>query len=346
MTAKTTLKEIAERTGVSVSTVSRIINSPDDTFARKPIRDKVWEIVRETGYTPNQSARALKRSTESPAKKPLTVTCILGRTRNFEDNPFFAQVARSVEQQALSMGCSVSKPYSVLDVSERLLLKEAGFVKADGAIVLGRFKAGMRNFFENHYKNIVYVGRNVIDADWDQVVCDGYEAGKTALRYLMELGHRRIGYIGETKDEVRYRAYADAVKECGLDDDRALVASFPQDSAGGYRGAGYLLRASVPRPTAVFCATDISAVAAIKRFSEAGIRIPEQLSVIGMDDIEIAQYVTPMLTTVSIPKVELGKVALHTLLDRINGVHRLPIKIFLPHKLLIRESTAKPKVSE
>ena len=336
-----TLKEIAERAGVSVSTVSRIINSPDDTFARKPLRDKVWEIVRETGYTPNQSARALKRSTEEHPARPRTVTCILGRTKAFDDNPFFAQVARAVEQQALSMGCSVASSYSVLDIGDRSLLRDVESVKGDGAIVLGRFNSSTHRFFEKHYKNIVYVGRNIIDADWDQVICDGYEAGKTALKHLVENGHRRIGYIGETKDEIRYRAYIDAVREYGLDSDKALVASFPQDSAGGYRGADYLLQAEVPRPTAVFCATDISAVAAIKRFSEAGISIPRQLSVIGMDDIEIAQYVTPMLTTVSIPKIEMGKVALCTLMDRINKAHQLPMKIFLPHKLLIRESTAK-----
>jgi DNA-binding LacI/PurR family transcriptional regulator len=95
----------------------------------------------------------------------------------------------------------------------------------------------------------------------------------------------------------------------------------------------------------VFCATDITAAAAIHTFREAGISIPKQLSIIGMDDIEIAQNVSPLLTTVSIPKIEMGKVAIHTLLNRINKVHQLPMKIFLPHKLILRESTAKPDFS-
>lgn len=339
-----TLKEIAERAGVSVSTVSRIINSPDDTFARKPVRDKVWEIVRETGYIPNQSARALKRSTENLPQRPRTIACILGRTKAFDDNPFFAQVARAIEQQALAMGCSVSASYSVLNLGDPSLLRKIESVKTDGAIVLGRFDSSTCRFLENHYKNIVYVGRNVIDADWDQVICDGYEASKTALRHLVENGHRRIGYIGETKDEIRYRAFVDAVKEYGLDSDRSLTAAFSQDSAGGCLGADFLLQVT-PRPTAVFCATDITAAAAIHTFREAGISIPKQLSIIGMDDIEIAQNVSPLLTTVSIPKIEMGKVAIHTLLNRINKVHQLPMKIFLPHKLILRESTAKPDFS-
>ncbi len=337
-----TLKEIAELAGVSISTVSRIINSPHDSFARKPVRDKVWEIIKETGYIPNQSARELKRGkSETGPWQSHTIACILGRTKGLDENPFFAQVARATEQQALSMGYIVSTSYSIFDIGNRALLQKIESVKTDGAIVLGRFDNSTRKFFEEHYKNIVYVGRNLIDADWDQVVCDGYEATKTALKHLTANGHTHIGYIGETENEVRYQAFIDTVKEQGLDSNKELIASFQQDGAGGYLGASHLLRSASSILTAVFCATDVTAIAAIKRFSEAGIKIPEQLSVVSIDDIELAQYVSPMLTTVSIPKIEMGKVAVRVLIDRINKVHRLPMKIFLPHKLIIRESTAK-----
>ncbi|MCX7615209.1 MAG: LacI family transcriptional regulator [Clostridiales bacterium] len=339
-----TLKEIATRAGVSVSTVSRIINSPDDSFARKEIRSKVWEIIRETGYIPNQSARELKcAKSESSNKHSHTLTCILGRTKNPNDNPFFAQVARAIEQQALSLGYVVSTSYSIFDIENNALLHKIQTAKTDGAIVLGRFDNNTRKFLDKYYKNIVYVGRNLIDADWDQVICDGYEATKTALNYLITNGHKRIGYIGETANEVRFKAYIDTVQEHNLESGSELIASCQQDCSGGYSGVGYLLQSASPLPTAVFCATDVTAIAAIKRFTEAGIKIPEQLSVISIDDIELAQYVSPMLTTVSIPKIEMGKMAVRTLIDRINKVHLLPMKIYLPHKLLIRESTAKLK---
>jgi len=337
-----TLKEIAKRANVSVSTVSRIINSPDGNFARKEIRDKVWEIIRETEYVPNQSAIELKlNKTKKDFRKPITFACILGRTKNLDDNPFFAQVARAVEQKALSLGYAVSLSYSVLDLANLELLKKIESVKTDGAVVIGRFDMSTIQFLKNHYKNIVYVGRNVIDTELDQIICDGYEATREALNYLIRFGHRRIGYIGETVNEIRYKAYLNVVNEEKLDSDGNLVCACSQNGVGGYQGADALLRKTKPLPTAVFCATDVAAIAAIRRFTEAGIKIPEDISVVGMDDIELAGYISPMLTTVGMPKSELGNIAVQTLVSRINKNHKLPMKIFLPFKLAIRESVAK-----
>ncbi|GHU53638.1 LacI family transcriptional regulator [Clostridia bacterium] len=333
-----TLKEIAEKANVSISTVSRIINSADDNFARKEVRDRVWSIIRETGYLPNQSARELRKNEKLDGEKIHTLACVFGRTRNAEDNPFFAQVARAAEQQALRLGYVVTMSYSVFDIDNNASAQRFGGVKTDGALILGRFDRDMFKFFERYYKNIVFVGRNPIDAKWDQVICDGYAAAKTALEHLISYGHRRIAYIGETQNEVRYSAYLDAVAEHGLEHSATLTASFAQNSAGGYAGACFLLENAKPLPTAVFCAADVMAIAAIKRFSEKGVPVPSEISVIGMDDIELAGFVSPMLTTVRIPKVELGNVAARTLIDRINKVHKLPMKIFIPHELIRRES--------
>ena len=132
------LKEIAARAGVSVSTVSRIINSPDDSFGRKEVREKVWAIIRETGYVPNQTARELKlKQNKTASLRSCAITCILGRIRNLDDNPFFAQVERAVEQQALNLGYTVSFSYSVLDIGDCDLLSRVESVKAEGAVVLG-----------------------------------------------------------------------------------------------------------------------------------------------------------------------------------------------------------------
>lgn len=335
-----TLKEIAKQAGVSVSTVSRIINSQDDSFARKEIRDRIWEIVRETEYVPNRSAVELKQN-KKDSRGPITLACILGRTKNLEDNPFFAQVARAVEQRALNLGYVVSLSYSVLDIANLDLLKKIESVKTDGAVVIGRFDMGTIKFLKNHYKNIVYVGRNVIDTELDQVICDGYEATREALNYLIQCGHQRIGYIGETVNETRYKAYINTVNEKKLDNDSSLVCTCPQNGAGGYQGADALIQKAKPLPTAIFCATDVAAIAAIRRFTEAGIKIPKDISVVGMDDIELAGYVSPMLTTVGMPKSELGNIAVQTLVSRINKNHKLPMKIFLPYKLAIRESVSK-----
>ena len=333
-----TLKEIAARAGVSVSTVSRIINSSDNSFARKEVRDRVWTIIKETGYTPNQSARALKRG---KADMPIgAVACILGRIKTLEDDPFFAQLARVIEQQAMEKGYPVRLSYSIFDRKHNLILGKMESMQVDGAVVLGRLSDSATAFLERYYKNIVFVGRNKIRAEWDQVLCDGYDATRIALEHLIAFGHRRIGYIGGIADEARYQGYIDTLRKHGLAYDARLVCECMQNGAGGYRGADLLLNAGVPLPSAVFCAADVVAIAALRRFAEAKIKIPQQLSIISMDNIERSGYVSPMLTTVGMPIFEMGNMAVQILIDRIHKQHKLPMKVFLPNKLMVRESVA------
>lgn len=334
-----TLKEIASRAGVSVSTVSRIINSPDDSFASKKVRDRVWAIVKETEYVPNPWARALRQPNDELVRSH-TIACIYGRSKTSSDNPFFANIARAMEQQALSMGYVISCTYSIYDVQEKDFLQCIPSNVTEGAIVLGRFNSNIKNLLKKRYKNLVYTGLNYIDAEWDQVVCDGYDAAETALMHLIRSGHRHIGYIGETDNEIRFEAYKAILQREGIRIDWTVVSDCLQDSSGGYQGAEKLVKSAAELPTAVFCANDTTAIAALKRFSELGISIPKKMSLISIDDIEMAQYVTPMLTSVAVPKEELGKMAVQTLIGRINKGHRLPVKIVLPHKLIIRESTA------
>jgi DNA-binding LacI/PurR family transcriptional regulator len=178
-------------------------------------------------------------------------------------------------------------------------------------------------FFEKHYRNIVYTGLNSVDTNWDQVICDGYEAAKTALEHLIKNGHKRIAYVGETENEIRFSAYKDTLLNAGLDFNMRLVSDCSLDGMGGYAGAEQLLDKAGSPPTAVFCANDITAIAAMKRFSEKGLKIPDDISVIGIDN------------------EELGKTAVRLLVDRINKEHKLPMEIILPHRLILRESTAK-----
>ncbi|HAX51944.1 LacI family DNA-binding transcriptional regulator [Muricomes intestini] len=336
-----TLKEVAARAGVSVSTVSRIINSPDDSFARKEVRERVWAIIKETGYTPNLNARELKQG-KSKARNTSegALACILGRTRTLDDNPFFAQLSRVVEQQAMERKYPVRLSYSVFDVKDASALEKIEAIHVDGAVVLGRFNEYSMDFLQQHYKNIVYVGRNHVNAPWDQVICDGYEATQIAMEHLISYGHQRIAYIGETLNEIRYQAYRDSIRRHSLDSSRRLVCETSHSSEGGYRGADLLLKLGIPLPTAVFCAADVSAIAALRRFTEARIKVPDQISVVSMDNIEMSGYVSPMLTTVGMPIMEMGNMAVQTLIGRIQKQHKLPLKIDLPNRLILRESVS------
>ncbi|MDR3270428.1 MAG: LacI family transcriptional regulator [Peptococcaceae bacterium] len=338
-----TLKEIAAEAGVSPSTVSRIINSPDDSFARKEVRDRVWSIIQKHGYIPNQNARKLKLG-QSGGTQTISgsLAVVLGRGENLDDNPFFAQVARAIEQEALSLSFPVSLSYSIFAAIKSTINANLPDIQTDGAIVLGRLTKPAIDLLARRHKTIVYVGRNILDVPWDQIICDGYEATQVAMKHLVNNGHKRVAYLGETENETRFTAYQNFVAMHGLDTDRSLICSCQHNGESGYTGAGKLLAAAHPIPTAVYCAADVIAIAALRRFREARIKIPQQLSLISIDNIELSGYVSPMLTTVGMPIIELGNIAVKTLIDRINKRHTIPMKIYLPNTLIRRESVATP----
>lgn len=334
-----TLKDIAALSDVSISTVSRIINSPDDCFASRAVRERVWENIKKTGYVPNQHARSLKCGKTSHKEKNGSLVCLLGREHTTEENPFFAQLVRSIEQQALESGYPVRFVYTLSDLLAGKLQENTEQSKPNGVVILGKPDVEKMNLVLQSYPNVIYVGRNPLPTACDQVICNGYEATKMALDYLFSCGHRKISYLGETEDEIRYLAYLKTMAAHSLPIEPDFICTCAQNTAGGYQGAGKLLK-SDPLPSAVFCASDAVAIAAMKRFRETRIKIPTQISIIGMDNISLSGYVSPMLTTVGMPIVELGQIAVRTLLDRIHKQHRLPMKIFLPNKLIVRESVA------
>ncbi len=334
-----TLKDIAARAGVSISTVSRVINSSDTKAASPEIQEKIWSIVRETGYTPNSAARSLKlgENKNNIVKETRGLACIVARSQNAIDEPFFLDLSRSLEKEAFKHGYVLRYTFSAFDLNSSNTFNIISSTKVDGVVVLGRFNPNLSGFLKKHYKNIVYAGLNSIDCNYDQVICDGYRASLAAVKYLVSLKHSDIGYIGETISEVRYKGFCDALKESNLPINHQNIINTQLSTDGGYNGAKKLLN-NKTRVTALFCANDITAIGAMKAIKEAGMRIPEDISIISIDDIDMAQYVSPMLTTVHIPINELGGIAAKTLIDRIEHGHSLPIKIDIPFTITKRES--------
>lgn len=215
-----------------------------------------------------------------------------------------------------------------------------GNTQVDGAIILGRCNRNLMQFLIDHYKNVVYVGLNSVNFPIDQIICNGFNLAQEAVNYLNLLGHTEIGYIGEIDNESRYRGYCDQMEKLKLKINRDFIVDVPLTADGGYRGAKELM-AKAKRPTSIFCCNDLTAVGAIKAIKEIDLKIPEDISIISIDNIEMAQYVTPMLTTVSVPKDEMGRMAVKILLDRIQNGHVLPLRIDLPFKIINRESCCR-----
>ncbi len=336
-----TLKEIAALAGVSASTVSRVINHPGSKAAGREVENKIWQIIRENGYIPNPHARSLKQTTAHTDGNGLakTIGCILARTHTAD--PFFSKISRGIEKEALRCGYTVKYIYSYQDIQNPDIREAIRQTKVEGAAILGRPDSRTRSFLKENYSRVIYTGLNNIDAEFDQITCNAYLASKTAVSYLAELGHMHIAYLGERKNEIRYRGYWDAISQLALPLNRELIIDTPLSTQGGYLATKKLL-ASQKRVTALFCANDLTAIGAMQAAMEVGRTVPGSLSVIGIDDIETSQYTTPMLTTIHIPMEDLGIMTAKVLIDRIETGKRIPMKVELPFRLMKRESCAPP----
>lgn len=338
-----TLKEIAQEANVSISTVSRVINGKGKSAASQAVCDRIWDIINQNNYIPNAAAKDLRMQRGEAYKESVGyLECFLARMPFSEKDQFFSQLARSLEKEALSLNYEIKYSFTARGLKQRDADKELANSHASGLAILGRCDEGIAPLLEKHFTNICYVGLNHFSGNCDQVICDGMEAGKTAVHYLLDLGHERIGYLGETQGEIRYLGYQQAMQERGLCVNPAYVCNAELSYKGGYEGTKKLLTAT-PDLTSVFCANDNTAIGAMSALQEMGLRIPEQISVIGVDNIETSRYVTPALTTICIPITEMGKIAAKILVDRIQGGHREQIKVHLPSKLEIRESCAIPR---
>jgi len=334
-----TLKELARLANVSVSTVSRVINGKDNS-ASSETREKIWRLVRETNYIPNIAARSLKKGAENSTQKTRSIACVFARTSDGLSDPFFSQIFQAIEKEALKRSCMVTGVFSARSMNSSGIYEDLILSEPDGIILIGRYSKPLYTYL-SRFKNIVYTGLNEVHDDCDQVICNGYLAAKAAVKRLHSLGHTSIGYIGEKSNEARYRGYYDALAELRIPVNRNFIIDAPLSVKGGYDAGIKLLKTSSQLPTSVFCANDITAIGVLKALGESSVKVPEDISIISIDNIEMCQYVSPMLTSIDIPKEELGKFALKLLLDRIEGGHQTPVKLEIPFKLIQRESCIK-----
>ncbi|MCC8102563.1 MAG: LacI family transcriptional regulator [Clostridiales bacterium] len=336
------LKRIAEMTGVSISTVSRVLNNRDYNCASEEIKNKIWAAAEEISYVPNESARNLKLGqncqTPSPARR---LAVILERFHSLDDDPFFRELFRSVEQEAFASGCTISR----LFFSE-LHMEELSSEKADGYVILGRLSPQTLSAMKKYSKNIVSVSRNPTQFELDEIICDGRSAAVCAMEYLIGKGYRQIGYIGDCSYEDRYVGYCDTMIRHSLPMDYASIIPTDQTEKSGIDAMKKLLERKRENSAvdAVFCANDATAIGALKGWKEwraSGIpnkKNAKMPAIISIDDIKAASEVMPSLTTVHIPHEDMGKMAVKVLLDRIQKGHTEKIRVEFPSRLVIRES--------
>lgn len=342
------IKKIAEKAGVSPATVSRVLNNPNYKCSVSGLRDKIWKTAIEMNYVPNEAARNLKKGVSAKQEKTWYINILMTRTDSSTTDPFFAELLRVIESEIHDKNCILSKVWYMSVFSDdrkcrrenldRLIdgMYDEVEGKRDGLIIIGRCNKEALKKLNKKYKSVVSVNRNSTNYEVDEVVCDGKKIAAAAVEYLISLGHKNIGYIGQCHSEDRYKGYLETLKKHDLDVIPEYVIETKQTEAEGYEAMEKFFQ-SDDMPTGIYCANDISAIGMLKCLNKFRNRY-YMPSIISSDDIQEAQFTRPMLTTVSLPKEDMGKFALYLLLDRLKGGHSGIVRMELEGRLMIRNS--------
>ena len=330
----TTIKDVAKLAGVHPSTVSRVIN--DDPRISEKTKKKVLLIINKLGYTPNAIARGLK------TKRTYTLGILIPDITN----PFFAEIARGVEDVANKNNFNV-----ILCNTDDKIKKERTYLqilrgkRVDG-LILGTAHVRDKSILELEMKKFPYIliSRNIEGLDKNCIIVDDVEGGMMATEYLIKLGHRRIAHITgplKTRSALnRLKGYKLALKKYNIERMDELVEEGDFRIKGGYQAMKKFLKLIVP-PRAIFAANDLLALGAMQAIQKKNFHVPEDFSVIGFNDIKLASFVYPALTTIRQPMLEMGELAVKMLLRIIEKGEFNQRKIVLKPKLIIRESCKK-----
>jgi len=330
-----TLEDIAKQAGVSRSTVSRVVNESPDV--RETVRKRVLDVIQGAGYQPHAAARALA------SQRSGTIGLVLPHSVSFFfTDPYYPHLTKGIAQacnqydQTLALFLVGSK-----EDEEKIFprLARKGFL--DGVIVQSGHhgEQWIIGRFLDAKLPMVIAGRPFRADNVSYIDIDNVSAASMAVSHLIQLGRKRIALItGPTNSTVgidRKQGYLKAITDRGREVDEALITEGDFTEAGGYYSMQRLLLA---KPDAVFAASDIMALGAIRAAREAGLRVPDDLAVVGFDDLPIATISDIQLTTVRQPVVQFGAKAVEVLLDLIENGIDPPRHIFMDTELVIRDS--------
>jgi LacI family repressor for deo operon, udp, cdd, tsx, nupC, and nupG len=332
------IKDVARLAGVSTATVSRTLAEPEKVT--EETRRKVQAAIRRSGYVRNALARSFRMQSTQTI---LVLVPDIG-------NPFYSLIIQGLEEVAqqhryrLLLGDTQNNVEREIEYLQSVMQRQV-----DGVISLGHTLPPVPkvNTVDKSKKSkaipLVMACEYLHDASVSSVCIDNIAAAALAMQHLLDLGHRRIGFINGpaptplSKD--RLRGYRDALKNAGLEYDKSLVMRGDFSLSSGELATQSLLDAD-SKITAIFAANDAMAIGAIKVLRARGLQVPGDISVIGFDDIEFAQYVEPALTTIHQPRREIGRATMAKMIAQLQQDSEPASQIVLEHELVIRQSTA------
>jgi len=331
---KPRLQDIARIAGVSVATVSRAL--ADSPSVNRVTKRRIWTLAREQNYFADADAPV------SMSGANATIAIVIppphGREGRFSD-PFYLEMISDVGEAARDMGCDLLlshlTPKNQMDLSSLM-----HNIRADGVIFLGQSYLHERfNHLMKSHRNFIVWGAEIPGQTYCSVGSDNLHGGTRATAHLIRLGRRRIAYLGDTGEapemKQRYQGYLNALADAGIAFDPQLVVPCHFDRESAQAAIAHLHFKGVALD-GVFCASDIIALGAIKGLSRAGLNVPGDVSVVGYDNIQLAAYAHPMLTTISQDLARAGRLMVSKLLGALNDADMQSER--LSTELVVRES--------
>ena len=337
-----TIKDVALKAGVAQSTVSLVIN--EGKHISQATRQKVLKAIKELNYHPRRSARVLA------SRKTGNIGFILADKYFYQAEPFYTKIFLGTEFEARKHNyyvllTTVGEEFNPRKSIPRFLMEK----NVDGVILTGKVSDALILYITKSGVPVVLIDYFPKEGKFPSVLIDNLQGAYEAVVHLIKLGHRRIGFIGGTVDHPsisdRFKGYGQALEEFGLSKNSSLVAKGQPDSSaeGGYRAARKLLKLSSP-PTALFATNDSMAMGSIRAAREAQLKVPDDLAVVGFDDIEVATHTHPPLTTMRVPKEEMGTLAVRKIVELIDSGDKFNEKTLIATELIVRGSCGGKKV--
>jgi LacI family transcriptional regulator len=333
---KVTIVEVAEKAGVSLGTVSRVINN--DAHVAPDTRERVATVMREMGYVANRQARGLKGRR----------TNVIGVLAPDLGTGYIGEILHGVDTEL-----GMHQFDLMLFTTHRTAVKEANYVAnmvqgmVDGLLlILPRNPTDYMGTLKRRNFPFVLIDHQGTANPCPSVGATNWQGAYNATEYLIKLGHARIGFITGSMDlgaaVERLKGYQSALGVHHIPEDSQLIYEGDFIQPDGYAGATALLDLE-DRPTALFASNDVMAMGAMDAVRSRGLRVPEDISILGFDDIPQAAMVRPALTTVRQPLEQMGRLATQMLIDQLKNPEKVLGRIELPTELIVRDSTISPK---
>lgn len=327
-----TIYDVAKHAGVSPRTVSNVVN--DYPFVAQATRARVQQSIIALEYRPNLTARNLRRGRTGMVA---FVVPELGV-------PYFSELGVAIIDEVARRSYTAVIEQTDGDADrERKLISENDLGRVFDGIIFSAMVVGGKDLAELAGKTpVVLLGERINDGPFDHVTIDNVAAARLAVEHLISLGRRRIAAIGDQPYETaqfRTEGYRQALAAAGIRYNQRLVAPTARFHRDDGARAMRVLLALPKTPDAVFCYNDLLAAGALRTLLQAGVRVPEEIAVVGFDDIEEGHYLSPSLTSVSPDKQLLASLAVGQLFKRLEGDTSDPVELEVPHHLEVREST-------